>query len=387
MKKICVFTGGRAEYGLLRPLLYKLMKSKKIDLQLLVSGMHMCPEFGLTYKVIEEDGFKIDEKVEMILSSDTPTSIAKSIGLGTISYSDALERLKPDMLLTLGDRFENFSICSAAWCMRIPIAHIQGGELTKGAIDDQFRHCITKLSSLHFTATEEYRKRVIQLGENPSTVFNVGAINVESLMKVKAISKRKLEKMLDHELNDQTCLVTYHPTTLDKESSEKSFSRLLNALSSLKYINIIFTKTLADTDGRIINKMIDDYVDKNDNASAFTSLGQEKYISALKYIGAVIGNSSSGIIETASIPVATVDIGERESGRIKPKNVIWTKSDTNSIKKSIEEALSRDFQRSLKKVVNPYFKENTTDSIRKILETAKIKGNPMKDFYDLDSRL
>lgn len=386
MKKVCVFTGGRAEYGLLKPLLSQLRNSKKIELQIVVSGMHLCPEFGLTVKDIVNDGFDISETVEMVLSSDSPVSISKSIGLGMISYADSLKRLSPDIVLTLGDRYENFSFCSTAWTMRIPIAHIQGGEVTYGALDDQYRHCITKLARYHFTATEEYRKRVIQLGENPKMVFNVGAINVEALNDITPMNKAILEKSIGLILDKNTILVTFHPTTLDKTPSEIMFQELLDVIDrDLTTHRFIFTKTLADTDGRIINQMIDQFVaEHNDRCVAFTSLGQYQYISVLHYIGAVVGNSSSGIIETASIPVATVDIGLREAGRIRPDNVIWSDVDKKSIKESIALALSDELAAKIQSINNPYYKKGTSKTIRGILEELVIDQTTMKEFFDIE---
>ena len=381
--KICVFTGGRAEYGLLKPLLKLLAADNDITLQILVAGMHLCPEFGSTYKIIEDDGFFIDERVEMILSSDSPVSICKSMGLGLIGFSEALERLQPDILVTLGDRFENFAVSSAAWTLRIPIAHIQGGEITAGAIDDGFRHCITKLSSLHFTATEEYRDRVIQLGEQPSCVFNVGAINVEALKKTEILDKGILEKELNFKINRRTILVTFHPSTLDKTRSDIYFKNVLDVIDSDNSLRVIFTKTLADTDGRVINTMIDDYVAANsDRCMASISLGQLKYVSALNYIGAVVGNSSSGIIETASVPVATVNIGDREKGRICPTNVINSENSVEGISDALKQALSPEFQSKVQAVVNPYEKEGTARLIFNELSSFHI-DHRSKEFFDL----
>jgi GDP/UDP-N,N'-diacetylbacillosamine 2-epimerase (hydrolysing) len=380
---ICIFTGGRAEYGLLKNLMLEIKNHKTLKLQLIVSGMHLSPEFGNTYKIIENDGFVIDEKVEMILSSDTPISICKSIGLGMIGYSEALSRLKPDLLVTLGDRYENFSITSCAWTMRIPVAHIQGGETTTGAIDDGFRHAITKLSSLHFTATEEYKKRVLQLGEQPHNTFNVGALNVDAIKKTSIISKFDLEKDLNIELTENTVLVTFHPTTLDKTPSEEHFDALLRVLERRNNLNIIFTKTLADTDGRIINSMIDEFVEKNnERCIQSVSLGHQRYISVLNYIGAVVGNSSSGIIETASIPIATVNIGCREAGRICPDNVINVESSEKSIEEGIDTALSDKFRNSIKSITNPYDGGDSVKKIVKVIQGFK-KKNTMKFFYDI----
>ncbi|MDA8687051.1 UDP-N-acetylglucosamine 2-epimerase [Schleiferiaceae bacterium] len=383
MKKVCVFTGGRAEYGLLVPLIELLNEAKDIDLQLLVTGMHLSPEFGLTYRNILSDGFQISEKVEMILSSDTPGSICKSMGLGMIGFSDALDRLKPDIVITLGDRFENMAVSTTCWTMRIPVAHIQGGEKTKGAIDDQFRHCITKLSFLHFTATEEYRNRVIQLGEHPDRVFNVGALNVEAMKRVPIISKDDLQKALNIDLSKKIVVITYHPVTLEKSESSRYFGDLLRALDRLKNCSLIFTKTLADTDGRAINQMIDDYASVNrETCIASTSLGQLKYVNLLRYADLVIGNSSSGIIETPTFKVPTVNIGKREEGRIMALNVICCDNDENQIYQAATRALSTKFVQSLVNMKNPYEKPNTSALISEIIRKTEIE-NTMKDFYDL----
>jgi len=386
MKKLCIFTGGRADYGLLKPLLELFQKSIYVELQLLVSGMHLSPEFGLTIEEIIADGFKPTDTVEMLLSSDTPVAISKSIGLGIISYAESLKKLKPDLVLTFGDRYENFAFCTTAWTMRIPIAHIQGGEVTSGALDDQFRHCITKLARYHFTATETYRKRVIQLGELPENVYNFGALNVEALKKIDPIEKNTLEKFIGLSLDKNTILVTFHPTTLDKTPSSILFGNLLSVIEEdLKDCKIIFTKTVADTDGRIINKMIDAFVSNNGKRSvAFTSLGHLRYISTLHYIGAVVGNSSSGIIETASIPIATVDIGFREHGRIKPKNVLWCADNKEEIRKATVAALSEQFQSLVRSVINPYYKADTAKNIVRIIEKIEIENTTKKKFNDVD---
>ena len=385
MKKICVFTGGRAEYGLLRPLLFELKNNKDIELQILVSGMHLSTEFGLTYREIEKDGFICNEKVEMVLSSDTPVAISKSMAIGMIGFSEALMRLNPDILVTLGDRYENMSIVTTAWVCRIPVAHIQGGEKTLGAIDDQFRHCITKMSRLHFTATDEYRDRVIQLGEYPENVFNVGALNVDALKKIKILPKAKLEQEINFSFKGKTALVTFHPVTLQKETSGKHFQQLLDAIDSIKDLKIIFTKTLADTDGRVINQMIDDYVSSNEDKSVvFTSMGQLNYISALNYIDVVVGNSSSGVIETPSFKVPTINIGEREKGRIIADNVICVDQSVNAIKEGLKKAFSSSFIKSLANMQNPYEKPDTAKNIASILVNYNIPNSTGKEFYDLN---
>jgi len=388
VRKICVFTGGRAEYGLLKPLLEEIVIDKSLELRLLVSGMHLSSEFGLTYKNIEDDGFICDEKVEMILSSDTPVSICKSMGLGMIGFSEALERIKPDIFVILGDRFESMVAATAALVCRIPVAHIQGGELTFGAIDDQFRHAITKMSLLHFVTTNDYKKRVIQLGEDPNRVFNVGAINVDAMKRIKLLERHELEKQINFSLDPRTILVTFHPVTLEKGTSGKYFSQLLKAIDDIGDLKVIFTKTNADTDGRVINDLIDWYVEKNPkNTVAFTSLGQIRYISALNYISAVVGNSSSGIIETPTFKVPTVNIGDREKGRVLANNVITCEQSINEIRQAIEKALSEEFIDSIKNMINPYYKSETTKNIVKTIKDYEIPNSTKKEFYDVSPTL
>lgn len=384
MRRICVFTGGRAEYGLLKPLLLQLQSDTSVELQLLVAGMHLSREFGLTYQAIENDGFICNEKVEMILSSDSSVAICKSMGLGMISFSEALTRLQPDILVTLGDRYENMAVVTAAWVCRIPVAHIQGGEKTLGAIDDQFRHCITKMSTLHFVATKEYQERVIQLGESPERVFDVGALNVDALKKIPLLSQDELEEAINFKFDSKTALVTFHPVTLEHDTSAGSFQQLLDALDAVEGLKVIFTKTLADTDGRVINQMIDEYVSKNSHKSIeFTSMGQLRYISALKYVDVVVGNSSSGVIETPSFRVPTINIGKREQGRIMADNVICADQDPTSIQQALKKALSVEFRASLAKMTNPYEKPDTAKVIAATLSEYHLASSTMKEFYDL----
>ena len=382
-RKICVFTGGRAEYGLLKPLLNEVKKDLSLELQLLVSGMHLSREFGLTYKVIEEDGFVCDEKVEIILSSDSPISICKSIGLGMISFSEALTRLKPDLLIVLGDRFESMAAAMAAFVCQIPIAHIQGGESTLGAIDDQFRHSMTKMSLLHFVTTDEYRRRVIQLGEEPSRVFNYGALNVEAMKEIRVLSKDQVEKEINFSLGSRSLLVTFHSSTLEKDTAGEQFLQLIEAIRSFNGLKIIFTKTNADTGGRIINELIDKYVEENPkNAITFTSLGQLLYINTLRYVDAVAGNSSSGVIETPTFKVPTVDIGDREKGRIMADNVINCEQSTESIRAALQNALSKKFKESLRDMINPYEKDNTAKRIVEKLRDCPLPATTKKEFYN-----
>lgn len=385
MRKVCVITGTRAEYGLLRPLLKRIQVDNDLKLQLIVTGMHLSPEFGLTYKEIESDGFKIDEKIEILLSSDTPIGISKSMGLAMISFAETFERLKPDLLVVLGDRYEIFSAVSAASVARIPIAHIHGGETTEGAFDESFRHSITKMSYLHFTSTEEYRKRVIQLGEHPDRVFNVGAIGIESIKTLKILEKNELEESINFKLDKKTAIVTFHPVTLEKCTSRDQFQELLNTLDKFSDLKVILTKANSDTDGRIINSMIDKYVDDNrDRAISFTSMGQLRYLSAMQYIDLVIGNSSSGIIEVPSFNIPTINIGDRQKGRIQAETIINCEPIEDEIHKAMVKGLSTNFKEHIKKMNNPYGDGNVTKKIVHIIKNNLSKGIKLKkSFYDL----
>ncbi|MCX7548856.1 UDP-N-acetylglucosamine 2-epimerase [Xanthomarina sp. F1114] len=386
MKNICVVTGTRAEYGLLKPLLDLITKSISLNLQLLVTGAHLSPEFGLTYKSIEADGFSIDEKIEMLLSSDTATSIVKSMGLGMISYADAFERLKPDAIVILGDRYEMLAIASAASVYKIPLVHLHGGEITEGAYDDAFRHAITKLSHLHFTSTEDHRKRVIQLGENPDKVYNVGAIGLDNIINLKMLTKQEIEVELGIKFKKYNYQVTFHPETLSNISSAEQFQILLQAIEIQENSFFVFTKANADTDGRVINSMIDDFVQKYpEKAKAFTSLGSLRYLSLLKECDAVIGNSSSGIIEAPSLKVATINIGDRQKGRTQAASVINCKVDYQQIKTAILKTQDREFKSELKSLRNPYGEGNTATKIIEVLEHTNWEDIKIKRFHNLKS--
>jgi len=382
-RKICVVTGTRAEYGLLYWLMKEIEADDTLELQLVVTGMHLSPEFGLTYKTIEKD-FKIDKKVEMLLSSDTSIGISKSMGLAQISFAEAYEELQPDILVVLGDRYEIFSAATAAMIARIPIAHLHGGETTEGAFDESIRHSITKMSHLHFTATDEYKNRVIQLGEHPSRVFNVGGMGIENIKRLKLLTKKEFEESIDFKLNKKNILVTFHPVTLENSTAKEQFQELLNAIDRLEDTNIIFTKANSDTDGRVINSMIDKYVTKNsDKSIGFTSLGQLRYLSALQYIDAMVGNSSSGLAEAPSFKIGTINIGDRQKGRIMADSVINCKSDKESILNAFRKLYSDDFSETLKLSVNPY--GNGCASLKIIEELKKIDLENIlkKAFFDV----
>lgn len=383
MTKICVFTGTRAEYGLLAPLMRAFEQDDAFQLQILVSGSHLSPEFGLTYQQIEKDGFSIDEKVEMQLSSDTSVGIVKSTGLGMIGFADALNRLKPDWLVVLGDRYEAFAVATSAFLMKIPMAHISGGDVTEGATDDALRHSISKMSYLHFTSTETYRKRVIQLGEAPERVFNVGGTGIDNIVKMELLSQDDFVKSIDFELTNPYFLVTFHPVTLASLSSESQFQELIDSLDKFADYQVIITLPNADTDGRIIIKMIQEYAQKNPNRiSVHTNLGQLRYLSAIKYASAVIGNSSSGIVEVPSFKVPTVNIGDRQKGRVRAESVIDCETTEPEITKSIQKAISPEFQAFCQTVENVYGTGNATEQIIEILKKSTQKIDLKKSFYD-----
>jgi GDP/UDP-N,N'-diacetylbacillosamine 2-epimerase (hydrolysing) len=383
-RKICVVTGTRAEYGLLYWLLKEIEADKDLELQLIATGMHLSPEFGLTYQTIEKE-FKINKKIEMLLSSDTSIGISKSMGLAQISFAESYDELKPDIVVVLGDRYEIFSATSAAMIARIPIAHIHGGEKTEGAFDESIRHSITKMSHLHFTATEEYKNRVIQLGEHPNRVFNVGGMGIENIKRLKLLSKDEFEKSIEFKLNIKNILVTFHPVTLENSTAKEQFQELLDAIDELEETNIIFTKANSDTDGRVINQMIDEYVSKNSHKSiGFTSLGQLRYLSALQFVDAVVGNSSSGLAEAPSFKIGTINIGDRQKGRIKAQSVIDCAPNKEKIKEVFEKLYSLKFQNILSDVQNPY--GDGSASIKIIEEVKKVDLTYIlrKSFYNLE---
>ncbi len=385
MKKICVITGTRAEYGLLKPLIKKISDDSGVELQLVVTGMHLSPEFGLTYRAIEEDGFEITERNEMLLSSDTPNGIAKSIGLGMIGFADIFTRIKPDIVVILGDRYEALAAATAAMVHRIPIAHIHGGELTLGAVDDAIRHSITKMSTLHFTSTEEYRKRVIQLGEDPENVIWVGALGVENIQSQQLLGKKELAQSIGFSLDDPYIIVTFHPVTLENNTAGQQIENLLNALDNFNEYRIIFTKANADTDGRIINRKIDQYVKLNSGRTkVFTSLGMVRYLSALKYCELVIGNSSSGIIEAPSLGIPTVNIGNRQLGRVRAESVIDCGDSAEEIMESIRKAKRIRKEGKINRFISPYEKEGTSMKILSEIQKYLLQDRPeMKKFCDI----
>lgn len=383
-KNICVVTGSRAEYGLFIPLLKEIKKTPSFQLQIIATGMHLSSMYGSTYKEILRDGFKIDEKVSIPLTDDTPEGVTKSLGTGVIGFAPAFKRLKPALVILLGDRFETYAAAIAAFMAKIPIAHLHGGELTEGAVDDAFRHSISKMSFLHFTSTMAYRRRVIQLGEDPGRVFNVGALGVENIKKTKLLSKKALEKELGFDLSGNVVLVTYHPVTLERNTSEQQFGQILEALNGLKDVKIVFTKPNSDINGKIIIKLMDEYVNnKKGRAVAFTSLGRLKYLSLMKHVSVMLGNSSSGIIEMPSFGKPTVNVGDRQKGRITAKSVIQCAPRQACIKKALRKAFSKKFSCDCSKTKNPYDGGWPSRKIGAILrkELPRIKSLKKK-FYD-----
>lgn len=383
MRKICVITGTRAEFGLLRPLITLIAKDEELQLQLIATGMHLSPEFGYTLDEIITAGFVVDKKVECLLSSDSSVGISKSIALAISGFADALETLQPDLVVVLGDRTEILGAVIAAGMANIPIAHLHGGETTEGAYDEAIRHSITKFSHLHFTSTEAYRKRVIQLGEQPEMVFNVGAIGLDAVKKLKLLNKEEFEKSIGFKLKKRNVLITYHPVTLEKEAPIQTFENILQALDQLSEIGLIFTHANSDKNGRVINKMITEYVDiHRDKAVAFNSLGQLRYLSALQFVDFVIGNSSSGILEVPAFHIPTINIGDRQKGRICNESVINSNNSLEDIEKSITFALDKQFRETIQQQEMLYGNGTAAEKILKVIKEHTII--PLKkSFYDI----
>ena len=383
MRKICVVTSTRAEYGLLYWLLKEIEADSELKLQLIVTGMHLSPEFGLTYKEIEKE-FKIDKKIEILSSSHTSLDICAEVARVYEKFAPALAELKPDILVLLGDRYEIFGVAGVASIMQIPIAHIHGGETTQGAFDEAFRHSITKMSHIHFAATNEYANRIIQLGEEPSRVFNVGGPGIENIKKLNLLNKDEFEKSINFKLAKKNILITFHPATLENSSAREQFNELLKALDGLEDTNFIFTKANSDTDGDVINKMIDEHVSENSQkAVAFASLGQLRYLSAIKFVDIVLGNSSSGLSEVPSFKKATINIGDRQKGRTRASSVIDVRPAKEEILAAIKRAYSKEFEQTLKDTINPYDGGYPSKKMVKILKETKLEGILKKKFYDV----
>ena len=384
MKKICVITGTRADYGLLYWLMKDIESHKDLNLQIIATGMHVSPEFGLTYEQIKDDGFNIDKEIEMIVSADTSSSVCKSTGLGLIGFADAFNDLKPDIVILLGDRYELLAAASACLIFGIPVGHIHGGETTVGAFDEAIRHSITKMSWWHFVAANDYRKRVIQLGENPSRVFLVGGLGVDGIKKTALLDKDSLEKKIKFRFGKKNLIITYHPLTLANRPLKDEFDILLNSLKKLKDTNLIFTLSNSDTYGRIINSKIKNFVNNNKNSIYFTSMGQLNYLSALQYVDAVVGNSSSGLLEAPSFRIGTINIGNRQKGRIRSNSVIDCSNNLVSISEALKKLYSPGFKEELDSSINPYDAGgDATKKIIDVLVTSQIPKNIQKEFYNL----
>lgn len=382
-RKICVVTGTRAEFGLLRWLMQEVQQTPELELQVLATGMHLSPEFGLTYREIEQAGFTIDARVEMLLSADTATAVTKSMGLGMIGYADAYARLYPDLIVVLGDRFEIFAATAAALIAGIPVAHLHGGETTEGAFDEAIRHSITKMSHLHFVAAEDYRRRVIQLGEKPERVFLVGGLGIDAIKRTALMTREELEASIDFKLGRRNLLITFHPVTLEGQSSGHQMAELLAALGQLKDTHLIFTMPNADTGGRELTTMVDEFVANHANARVFSSLGQLRYLSCMKFVDAVVGNSSSGLAEAPSMGIATVNIGDRQKGRISAESVINCPPERQAIHDTIQHLYSQEFRKTLASVVNPYGSAGASERIVQILKDYPLDGILKKSFYNL----
>lgn len=389
MRKICVVSATRAEWYLLENLCDEVRKDKALRLQLIITGTHLSPEFKLTYKEIEQK-FTIDKKIEMLLSSDSEVGICKSMGLAFISICEALMDLKPDVIVLLGDRYEMLAFATCALICKIPIAHLHGGEASFGAVDEAFRHSITKMSHLHFVANENYAKRVIQLGENPDKVFTVGGFGVDNIAKLKLLSKKELEKALNFKFQKRNFLITFHPETLEKQSFKKQCDALLKALEKQllrQDCGLIFTYANADTNGRIINALLDDFVQRHKNTAVFASMGALYYLNAMRFVNGVVGNSSSGICEAPSFKIATINIGGRQNGRLKAKSVIDCEAEFKAICKAFERLEEESFQKELKTVKNPYGEAGAAKKTKEILKKAQLSNIVKKQFFDLDFKV
>ena len=386
MRKICIFTSTRAEWGLQQGLAELIRDADNLQLQLLVSGSHLSAKLGMTMDEVEAAGFHIDERVDILKFGDSPIGICQTMGLALSGYGEALQRLSPDLLVILGDRYESFCLAAAAQVLRIPIAHIHGGETTEGAVDEAFRHSITKMAQIHFTSCEVYRNRVMQLGEAPESVFNVGALGIENIRKIQCLTRAELEASLQFSLQAPVFLVTFHPVTLEHATAGAQVQQLFDALDRFPEHQIIFTKANADTDGQVINEMIDRFAAINpQRCLAVASLGLQRYLSAMKICAAVIGNSSSGILEAPIFKVPSVNIGDRQKGRLRVKSILDCKADTNAISQAIETALTESFRHDIRDLIHPSEQADTAQKIVRMLATVELQGIIKKSFHDINA--
>ena len=383
-RKICVVTGSRADYGLLTPLLHEIHNDAALELQLLVTGMHLCKEYGYTYKEVEKD-FLINEKIDIELSSHDSVGISKSMGLAQMYFAQAYAQYQPDIVVVLGDRFEIHAAVSSAMIARVPIAHLSGGELTLGAIDDCMRHAISKMSHLHFVATQEYKQRVIQLGENPEHVFNFGEAGLDNIFQIDLLSQEAFEESINNKLLKKRLLITYHPMTLKTlDENISDVQNILECLDVLEDTSLIFTKANADEGGEKINALLDEFVALNkDKAILFASLGQQRYLSALQYVDAVVGNTSSGIVEAPSFKIGSINIGDRQKGRVQAPSVLNTTLSKDSITRALTQLYTREFQEVLGQVINPYYQQNSSFKTKEVLKNIALDNIINKEFQDI----
>ncbi|OBX19907.1 UDP-N-acetyl-D-glucosamine 2-epimerase, UDP-hydrolysing [Erythrobacter sp. QSSC1-22B] len=382
-RKIAIVTGTRAEYGLLKRLIRRVQESELTELQLVVTGAHLSPEFGMTVSEIEADGFPIADRLDMLLSSDSAVGVTKATGLGMIGFADSFRRLDPDVVVLLGDRFEILGAAAAALFASIPIAHLHGGETTEGAFDEAIRHSVTKMAHLHFVAAEPYRRRVVQLGEDPARVFEVGGLGLDAIADLEAMPRAELERSLGWQFGAESLLVTYHPETIAGLDPATQLNELLAALDLRPKTHLLFTLPNADTGGRALIARIEDYVATRANAVAHCSLGQHRYLSALRYVDGVVGNSSSGLLEAPSFGIGTVDIGERQAGRLAAASVVRCAPKRTAIAAQIACILSAEFRSSLAGVANPYGSGGATDAIFAVLSDCPLDNLLRKRFHDI----
>jgi GDP/UDP-N,N'-diacetylbacillosamine 2-epimerase (hydrolysing) len=382
-RRICVITGTRADYGLLRWVMQGIQDDPELELQVIATGMHLAPEFGDTWRVIETDGFRIDRKVDVLTASDTPVGIASSMARGISGFADALHDLRPDLIVVLGDRFEIFAVVAAALVARIPVAHLHGGERTEGAFDEALRHSITKMSHLHFVAAEEYRQRVIQLGEQPERVFLTGGFGIDSIRRLSLLPRPELEAALGFNFGPKNLLVTFHPVTLENETAAAQMAELLAVLAELTDTHLIFTLPNADTGGRVLISMVEQFVARHPKARAYASLGQLRYLSCIAHVDAVVGNSSSGLTEVPSFRKGTLNIGDRQRGRLQATSVINCEPTHQSIAAALKRLYSAEFQLNLQHVRNPYGEGGASERAVEVLKRHPLEAILKKTFYDL----
>ena len=383
-RKVCVVTGTRAEFGLLSLLMQDIKNTDGLFLQIVATGMHLSPEYGLTYREIEQSGFVIDYKVEMLLGANSATAVTKSVGLGTIGFADAFDKLKPDIIIVLGDRFELLSAVTAALIAGIPVAHLHGGETTEGAFDEAIRHSITKMSHLHFVAATDYARRVIQLGENPKRVFLVGGLGIDAIKRMKLLDREALELALDFKLGIKNLLVTFHPVTLENASSAPQMAALLDALDELNDTHLIFTMPNADTGSLELAALLETFVSERPNTRLYRSLGQLRYLSCMQFIDGVVGNSSSGLAEAPSMHIGTINIGDRQKGRLSADSVIHCLPQLESIRSALQRLYAPAFKSTLSATINPYGNGGASRKIVEVIKNLPLDGLIKKSFYDID---